>query len=343
MKNKKIFNASVLSLATIGLGVLYSSQIKEESAVEAINVKSVEVVSPTISTISSYKKYNGIIKGIKEDKLYPQVPSKALQVNVKKGDFVEKNQVLIVYDSSFLDEQIKIYEKSYNDILNRMTNSESDIDKYKEELSMVKNTYDSILKNKEEFTIRAPYDGVISELNAIEGEMSNLFISPIKISDTSSMIFDVRVAKADALKMKKDDIFEIKTFDENGNYIIEQGKVIEIDSEEDSLTRLYSVKMHINNENLKVTSSASLLIPIETEEEALVIPKDSLLKKGNKNYVYILDENNLVKKVDIEIGIENDVYVEIKNGLTESMRVVTKGKYDIEENELVSPNIKNII
>lgn len=399
MQDKKIFNLAILSITTIGVGMIYNHSVteNENSLVEATQSVPVEVDNPKIESISRYRKYYGTLKGTKEESISPQSPAKALSVKVKKGDFVKKNQVLVVYDSSSLDDQIKIYKQAYDKTLegfkklkdriqkiesnisdvenninskkiliesikkdetskeNTISNLNEEIERLEkrkieleesysridllgaeERVEQAKKVYDSVLEDKDSFSLRAPFDGIISNLNAVVGETSNFFIPSVTVSDASSAILEVKMPKSEVEYIEKGQVYGVKVSDINGNSSIKSGTVIDVSDKEDSITRLYAVKVQLNYENLNIGSSGLLEVPVETREDVMVIPKDALIRKDKKYYVYAIEEDSTAKKVEVKLGLENDTNIEVKSDiLNDKMNIVVKGKEFVKENEKV--------
>ena len=59
-----------------------------------------------------------------------------------------------------------------------------------------------------------------------------------------------------------------------------------------------------------------------------------MLTKEDETYVYIV-ENNVTKKIPVVTGIESGERIEVKEGLTADMQVVTKGQTYITDGEEV--------
>jgi membrane fusion protein (multidrug efflux system) len=69
------------------------------------------------------------------------------------------------------------------------------------------------------------------------------------------------------------------------------------------------------------------------ERNALSIPDTSILMEGNNVYVYKVDKENIVKKIEVEIGLRNQGLVEIKSGLENGDTIVAEGLRKTRSNE----------
>ena len=61
------------------------------------------------------------------------------------------------------------------------------------------------------------------------------------------------------------------------------------------------------------------------ERKSLSILDTSLIMEVIKFYVYKVDKENTVKKIEVEIGLRNQGFVEIKTGLENGDTVVAEG------------------
>lgn len=75
---------------------------------------------------------------------------------------------------------------------------------------------------------------------------------------------------------------------------------------------------------LTVGELADIAATFAVSENAVVISKNLVKSDGDRKYVFVLDENDNKKEVDIETGIENATEVEILSGLKAGDKVVVR-------------------
>ena len=75
---------------------------------------------------------------------------------------------------------------------------------------------------------------------------------------------------------------------------------------------------------LTVGQLADITAVYETHENAVVISKNLVRSDGDRKYVFILDENDSKREVEIVTGIENATEVEIVSGLNAGDKVVVR-------------------
>ena len=59
--------------------------------------------------------------------------------------------------------------------------------------------------------------------------------------------------------------------------------------------------------------------------------------EGNKAYVYKVSEDNIANKIEIEIGIRNNGFVEVLSGLSEGDIIVSEGLKKVRAKAKIKP------
>jgi multidrug efflux pump subunit AcrA (membrane-fusion protein) len=77
-----------------------------------------------------------------------------------------------------------------------------------------------------------------------------------------------------------------------------------------------------SNNTIIVNASVTVDVILLQKEDVLIIPSDALIINQNIYYVDVLNENNLIERKEIAIGIYGDEFVEIKSGLMEGEKVL---------------------
>ena len=92
---------------------------------------------------------------------------------------------------------------------------------------------------------------------------------------------------------------------------------------------------------LNVTGTRfSLKIPVGKSSPRLLIHKDALISKGQKQIVYIFDKG-LAKQNFVKIGLSIGNKIEIIDGIKEGQLVVIKGNENLRPNQSIKIKKKN--
>ena len=179
--------------------------------------------------------------------------------------------------------------------------------------------------------LTADYSGTVKSVPDIEdSDDSSDTSSVFEICPDKTMTVSVSIDETDILSLsigQKVDVTVTSISDETF-----EGQITEIDrtgTSSNSVTT-YTASIQIEKaEGMLAGMSASANISITSVENALIIPVDALNKTSSTAYVYTTyDEENETfgDMTEVEYGISNSNYVEIKSGLNEGDTVYYKEK-----------------
>ena len=189
------------------------------------------------------------------------------------------------------------------------------------------------LKNR---NIITPFDGIISKRdfsNDIDVSKSSIVLN---LEDTSILFIDVDIPETFAPYINKGQNVDIKF---SGNNLKKfSGFIDSTASRIDTDKRSLPVRIKLDNKNNELLSGSLLEASIKyNERNALSIPDTSLLMEGDKVYVYKVNKENIVKKIEIEIGLRKQGLVEVKTGLLNGDTVVAEGLKKTRPNGKIKP------
>ena len=75
-------------------------------------------------------------------------------------------------------------------------------------------------------------------------------------------------------------------------------------------------------------------IVVEKADSAIIIPKQVVVSRRNQKYVYIVERNNAVLR-NIQTGLEDEVNIEVTEGLNEDDNLIIRGYETLRENSRV--------
>lgn len=190
-----------------------------------------------------------------------------------------------------------------------------------------------------DYTIRAPFSGIIAKLNIKAGDS----ISPstaVATLITSDMVAGASFNEVDVSKIRIGQKATL-TFDAIDGLSI-AGNIQEIDSI-GTVTQgvvIYNVKIGFSTQDSRVRSGMNVTAAVITnaKQDALLIPASAVKSQGNESYVEVLDGVSGIENINskgiasivlptqktVETGDSNDSMIEIKNGLQEGDLVITR-------------------
>jgi len=189
-------------------------------------------------------------------------------------------------------------------------------------------------------TIIAPFGGVIGKRGISGSSLGSENTIILTLDDSAKILCDLKIPEVYTAILKKNLRLEAK-FSAYKNKIYD-GKIESVASRVDAQTRSILARAKINNKNSEIIPGSLLEIEIfYNEKEALGVPDTSIMYEGNKNFIYKIINNNIIKKIEVEAGIRNKGNLEILNGLTEGDKIVAEGLAKVRPGLKIKPITKS--
>ena len=181
----------------------------------------------------------------------------------------------------------------------------------------------------------APHSGTITAAQATEGE----FVDPTKplftVINLERLWLEAKVSEYDLERVVKAPAasFTLASYPKRRFDVLGDGggKLIDVGSVVDPTNRTLPVRYEVPNAErlLKVGMFADVAIETMRTEETVAIPESALVDEDGRPVVYVLLDGEHFERRDVELGIRDSGFVEVKEGLKAGERVVTRGAYAI--------------
>ena len=104
-----------------------------------------------------------------------------------------------------------------------------------------------------------------------------------------------------------------------------QGRVIYISPAIDAASLTYTIRAAIDNPDNALRSGmfAKALLKSTLRPQTLLVPKKAVVLKNNKNYIFVVNEDNAVIQREVTVGATGDDETEVITGVAEGDQVVT--------------------
>ena len=175
-------------------------------------------------------------------------------------------------------------------------------------------------KNMEQSSIRAEFDGVITELNVHQGSMTQAGVPVVEIQDDLSLGIYVEVLAEDAMEVVKGMTFNVMDDDEiikeisiSRIYPKAQAKISDLGVEQ----KRVRIEADLDDISYKLGSEVDVEIVLQEKNNTLLVDKDAVYEKENIKYVTVLSGKNETE-IEITTGLEDDKNIEVLSGLSEN-------------------------
>lgn len=185
-----------------------------------------------------------------------------------------------------------------------------------------KYTVDSLSKQLEDLTIRAPRHGVISYRNAEAGAMAAANTKVLTITDTSGIYIDCPVAEADVAAIQPGMTVSVSVESLANTY---DGTITYVSPAMDPTNKTYIVRITLSNPDtlLRGGMFAQSSLEVLQRRNTLFVPKDALVEQNGVSQLYVINPDSTIAIRTVRTGLRNDNYVEILEGLSDGEQIAT--------------------
>jgi multidrug efflux pump subunit AcrA (membrane-fusion protein) len=179
-------------------------------------------------------------------------------------------------------------------------------------------------------TVTAPFPGEITRKYVDAGALVSSSTPLMTLVHTETLKVIANVLEKDISLVKpgmkvrvQAEAFPDRSFD---------GRIVRMNSALDTATRTLQTEIHIPNTGkmLRPGMFAKIEIALSTRIGTLVIPKVALVEEGEDRVVFLVEDNQALRKT-IVTGVEQDDTVEVLQGLNEGDRIVIKGQGSLRD------------
>lgn len=247
-----------------------------------------------------------------------------------------KNEVIIALESNeILNIQKKYLEsvKSNNLIVSRQL---------KQNLSKLGYTFDqlkALIKTRKPsniFNIRLPDTGILLDSNIKLNQKikAGQVIGKLQPLYSISVVSKVYESQWIWLKAGQQVVMKIRSLSGpvwNG----EVRQVNDLGQSSTTAVKLFADFEKHKDSTLRLGMQTEMTVYGESKYNVLKVPSSAVIKTGLKTIVIIAKAGGHFKSIDVEIGLDNDEYIEIISGLKQGMKVVVAGQFLLDsESEL---------
>lgn len=339
---KKFKNILILGFIILGIFLYFNRKNSVTVLVRKVEVENREVRKTVTAS--------GLVLSDKQADLSFLANGDINRILVSENDKVSKGQLLAYLNSYPQSQTVQSYKdardirlrqkelfenekKSNSRLLGGDDSYDIKLREYEESLSQAEASYQAQLSLLSNYYIYAPFDGVVVNISKKEGEVATAGVPVITIADLEDIIFEVVLDQEDYSNVKEGQEAEV-TLDSYDNHPF-KGKVDNLSLFSDPVRGGFveKIRFESNGKSIKVgmVGDAFMITDKTDGEVPSLIFNEISYDESDKPFVWIL-ENNKVLKEYIEIGLEGDLYVEIKSDLSGKTVVVpAKDNLEIED------------
>jgi len=315
-----------------------------------------KVKAPTqviVSTVSNHPFSDqiealGTTKANETVVITPDTAAKIVDINFDDGQMVSKGHLLVTLDKSEEEANLRAAEaarleanSAYQRAKSLQKSSALSKGTLQERLSALKQSeavVQSIKSQIDQLTITAPFDGILGLREVSLGAL-------VQPGDTITTLDDLSYIKVDFnvpsvfLPTLIPGLPIVGNVDAFGSRPF-TGTVRTVNTQVDPITRTVRVRAILANPDHSLKPGLLMTIKLQKDlRDALLIPEEALLKRSEKNFVYIVakeDGHTVARQTEITIGGRHPGNIEVLSGLKVGDQVIIHGTMKIQDGATIS-------
>jgi len=326
---KKILSGVLLIiiLLIIGCGGKENTEAKNMEQIYAESGIPVKILDIAPQTFKLELPFTASITGLRQANASASIGGMIEKVNVKVGDYVNKDQVLIEFPEDSPAGQLTQARSAYNLMKNtydRMNNlfqlggiSQQELDGIEAEYRVSEANLDAALQM---LKVRAPISGYVTSITVRETDGVESETVLATISQTEMMKSKVWVTENEISMIEPG---QKAQFEWNNIYL--DGEVTAVAMAMDQKYNAFGVDLIFSNKenNCKSGVIGDINITTYINEAAVIIARKNVLTDENGMYVYLAN-NDQAKKQYITTGKENGSF-EVLEGIMSGDKILVEG------------------
>ena len=213
-------------------------------------------------------------------------------------------------------------------------NASLQLDTLRAQVKQAEAAYDAARTQLNNATITAPVSGTVTAVHMDVGQMSGPSTPLVTVAQLDPMVAVFSLTESQVGKLKTGDQVSVQVKVAGSEPW--QGRVSEVAPSADPRTRTYLVKVELPNGDgmLKGGMTAQVGLALDSVEDAVVVPVNSIVTKGNRQNIYLL-EGETVRECPVEILLQNDEVAAISGEVKVGAKVVIAGQNLLQDGTLV--------
>jgi membrane fusion protein (multidrug efflux system) len=338
---------SLVLFLAIGLAAGCSNgKAKEKDKEDAAADTSVPVEVQPLKRAPMLAVYSGTapIEAHDEAEVVAKVGGEVREIYVEEGDTVSAGQVLARLDGDRLrlelaqiDANLRKLERDYNrqlELSQKGLVAKGTAENAKFDLDALRASYDSARLELSYTQIRAPISGVVSARHIKVGNTIKPNDPTFRVTNLDPLVAYVHVPEKEFRKIAARQPAEVVVDALGGERFA--GVIARISPTVDPQTGTFRAEVEVpdSTRHLKPGMFARVNIVYERRENALQLPRNSILDADGEQSVFVIAGNKAEQR-RIKTGLANNGWVEVTEGLKGDERVVVVGQAGLKTGTVV--------
>ncbi|MFS1422677.1 efflux RND transporter periplasmic adaptor subunit [Shewanella sp. 10N.286.48.B5] len=329
----------------IGWFTYQSMKPTEEAKVRAKPIPNVVVAKVAMLPVRDEVEAIGTNKAFESITITPKITEKIADIKFNDGDVVKKGDLLVQLRNREQLAKVKAAEFKVSDNLRELdrirslvtskTVAELERDRLQTLIDTTRAELEQAKAALGDRAIHAPFSGRLGLKLVSVGSLVSPGTQISTLDDVSKIKLDFSVPERFIQQLKLGKTVEAKAIAYPDR--IFKGVVTSIDTRVNPTTRAVVVRAIIANDDAALLPGMLMKVKlIKQNRETLLLPESAIIPIQSKHYVYTVNEENIVERKEVIIGIRNRGWVEILDGVGIGQSVIIRGLLKVRPGDEVT-------
>ena len=319
-QNRTVWWVALAVILALGAWWFFGKKTPEVK-VEPVKTSHIATLKVAAGAHANQASFDGVVESVRQSVIAAQVAGNIVEIRVRAGDRVSAGQLLLRIDGMAAEQaaaaarneyarQEALYRKNYI--------SKAALEQAKVQLA-------AATAQSGYFLIKAPFSGVVTEVNAKLGEMALPGVPLMQIFDPSVMRVSAQVSQTQLAHMNKSMTarVELAGMTEENQWLVPA--TMEILPAVDARTHSGTIRLSLKQTNIDLVPGAFARVwvdlPISMDggnamnTVSVWIPSASVLRRGELNVVYVKSPEGVWLMRQVRLGQTQGDQVQVLSGL----------------------------
>lgn len=324
-----------------------------------------EVVNPIVKDTTYSSEYVAEIQSLKYVEVRSKVKGYIEKIYVDEGQPVKEGQLLFTLNFLELEKEVQKADAAYKSatadlkaaeveltnvrlLVEKNIVSKAELDVLKAKVDALKADVEEALVNKEQAVlqlsfsnIKAPYSGIINRIPNKAGSLIAEGDMLTSISDNREIFAYFNLSEIDYLNTISAGENETKTVSlklANQTLYGYEGKIEMVESEFDHVTGNIAFRARFPNPDGILKHGANGKIVVNKQlKNALLIPQKSTFEIQDKLYVFVVNQEGVLKQRNIIPKMRFPDFYAVESGLSKDDRILFEGVGNVKDGNKIHP------
>jgi membrane fusion protein, multidrug efflux system len=310
----------------------------------------VGVTSVTPQTFTSYLEVQGRVEFDENATIGAMAAGTITSIRVQRGDRVSKGQVIATIDAAILDAAIAelrtrleltqtVFDKQKR-LWDQQIGTEIQYLTAKNNLDALKNSLATQQRQRELYTVKAPFAGVVDEVYPKLGEGAAPGVPMVRLVSATGAKVLADVSESYASKLSAGNKALVKVAGLNADQ--EVGATVRVVGQLiNAGSRTFQVELKLADTKMAQALRPNMIAVVRIQDYqkqgATAVPVDVVQRDEKNTFVLVAEDGKAVKRI-VQTGANYGGQMEILGGLKTGDQLITSGYQALSEGQAVAPN-----